>query len=149
MSLVRKSSAWDQSTIDAFLRDTVIPVRLACSDTEGVTLICSLWYLYDDGFIWCATQKSAALVRLLEGQQHCGFEIAPESMPYRGVRGQGSVTLMPAEGEVVLLRLIDRYLGKRDTGFAQWLVKRANQEVAIKIEPDWVTSWDFGSRMGS
>lgn len=149
MSLVRKSSAWDQPTIDAFLRATVIPVRLACSDADNVPLICSLWYLYDNEAIWCATQKSAAVVRLLEGQQQCGFEIAPEAMPYRGVRGQGKVTLLPDQGEAVLRRLIDRYLDKPDSDFANWLIKRADTEVAIKIQPDWLTSWDFGDRMSS
>ena len=149
MSLIRKSSAWDQSTIAAFLRSTVIPVRLACSDAAGVPLICSLWYLYDDEAIWCATQQSAALVRLLEGQQQCGFEIAPEAMPYRGVRGQGTVTLLPDEGEAVLRRLIARYLDKPDTDFARFLIKRAASEVAIKVQPDWLTSWDFGDRMSS
>ena len=149
MSLVKKTSAWDQQSIDAFLRSTVIPVRLACSDAEGVPLICSLWYLYDNEVIWCATQQSAAIVRLIEDQRQCGFEIAPEAMPYRGVRGQGKVTLLSDEGEAVLLRLIDRYLGKRDSDFAQWLVRRAETEVAIKIQPDWFTSWDFSRRMRS
>ena len=149
MSLIRKSSAWDKPTIDAFLRSTVIPVRLACSDAKGVPLICSLWYLYDDQLIWCATQQSAAIIRLLGEQQQCGFEIAPEAMPYRGVRGQAKVTLLPDEGEAVLRRLIDRYLGEPDSDFANWLIKRADAEVAIKIQPDWLTSWDFGNRMSS
>jgi nitroimidazol reductase NimA-like FMN-containing flavoprotein (pyridoxamine 5'-phosphate oxidase superfamily) len=149
MSLVRKSSAWDQPAIAAFLRATVIPIRLACSDAEGVPLICSLWYLYDDEALWCATQQSAAIVRRLENQQQCGFEIAPEAMPYRGVRGQGKVTLFSDKGEAVLQRLIDRYLDKRDSDFASWLIKRADTEVAIKIQPDWLTSWDFSRRMGS
>jgi len=149
MILIRKSSAWDQRSIDAFLQSTVIPVRLACCDAAGVPLICSLWYLYDEGAIWCATQQSAAIVRFLGGQQQCGFEVAPEAMPYRGVRGQGKVTLLPDEGEAVLRRLIDRYVGKPDSDFAKWLIKRAATEVAIKVQPEWFTAWDFGDRMSS
>jgi len=149
MNLVRKTSAWDQQSIDAFLRSTVIPVRLACADAVGVPLICSLWYLYDDEFIWCATQQSAAIVRLLDDRRQCGFEIAPEAMPYRGVRGQGTAMLLPEKGEAVLLRLVDRYLGTCDTDFAKWLLRRAETEVAIRIQPDWFTSWDFGRRMSA
>jgi nitroimidazol reductase NimA-like FMN-containing flavoprotein (pyridoxamine 5'-phosphate oxidase superfamily) len=147
MSIVRSSSAWEQSQIDAFLQATVIPIRLACSDKAGVPLICSLWYLYADDALWCATQQSASVVALLERAPHCAFEVAPESMPYRGVRGQGRVTVVPDEGPAILTQLIDRYLGARDTQFAVWLMGRAANEVAIKIEPDWLTSWDFGSRM--
>lgn len=42
---------------------------------------------------------------------------------------------------------MDRYLGTRDSGFARWLLARQDREVAIRIEPDWLTSWDYGERM--
>jgi nitroimidazol reductase NimA-like FMN-containing flavoprotein (pyridoxamine 5'-phosphate oxidase superfamily) len=147
MSKVRSSSAWDIQQIDEFLRAAVIPIRLACSDKEGVPLICSLWYLYADEALWCATQQSASVVALLERAPRCAFEVAPESMPYRGVRGQGRVTVLSDEGPAILQQLIDRYLDTRDAQFAAWLTSRSANEVAIKIEPDWLTSWDFGSRM--
>jgi nitroimidazol reductase NimA-like FMN-containing flavoprotein (pyridoxamine 5'-phosphate oxidase superfamily) len=147
MSRLLSSSAWDQQQIDAFLQATVIPIRLACTDKEGVPLICSLWYLYADGALWCATQQSASVVALLSRAPCCAFEVAPESMPYRGVHGQGRAIVLPDEGPEILLQLIDRYLGARDTQFAAWLIGRSKTEVAIKIEPDWLTSWDFGSRM--
>lgn len=147
MSLVRANSAWDLTRIVAFLDDCVIPVRLAVTSRSGRPLVCSLWFVYDDGAIWCATKASASVVRFLEQQPDCGFEVAPETMPYRGVRGQGRATLVPDEGLPVLLRLMDRYLGTRDSGFAQWLIAQANDEVAIRIEPDWFTAWDFSGRM--
>jgi nitroimidazol reductase NimA-like FMN-containing flavoprotein (pyridoxamine 5'-phosphate oxidase superfamily) len=147
MSIVRSSSAWDLQQINDFLHAAVIPIRLACSDKEGVPLICSLWYLYADNALWCATQQSASVATLLERTPKCAFEVAPESMPYRGVRGQGRVTVMPDEGAATLQQLIDRYLGARDTEFATWLISRSANEVALKIEPEWITSWDFGSRM--
>ena len=78
-----------------------------------------------------------------EGQQ----AYMKSAMPYRGVRGQGRVSILPGEGMPVLLRLIDRYLGTRDSGFAKWLVEYAEDEVAIRIEPEWFTAWDFSKRM--
>jgi len=149
MSLIRSSSAWDQAGIDAFIQRTIVPVRLACADSAGVPLICSLWYLYDDQAIWCATQQSAAITQYLQQQKQCGFEIAPETMPYRGVRGQGAVTLDPEAGEAVLRKLIARYLDDSDGGLARWLLERADTEVAIRIQPEWLTSWDFSPRMQS
>lgn len=147
MSRLRSSSAWDMQQIDGFLQAAIIPIRLACADKADVPLICSLWYLYVDGAFWCATQQSASVVTLLERAPRCAFEVAPETMPYKGVRGQGRVTLLPDAGSEMLLQLIDRYLGARDTQFATWLIGRSTSEVAIKLEPDWLTSWDFGSRM--
>ena len=68
-------------------------------------------------------------------------------MPYRGVRGQGRAELSRADGPAVLLRLIDRYLHSRDSTFARWLISRQQDEVAVRIEPDWLTAWDFSGRM--
>jgi nitroimidazol reductase NimA-like FMN-containing flavoprotein (pyridoxamine 5'-phosphate oxidase superfamily) len=148
MSIVRATSAWDRATIEDFLRTVVIPVRLACVDTAGAPLICSLWDLYADGAIWCATQQSASVVALLGQEPRCAFEVAPETMPYRGVRGQGHATVLHAgEGEAVLRRLLERYVGSCETGLARWLLKRAATEVAIRVEPEWLNSWDFSDRM--
>ena len=147
MRMIRSTSAWDDHQIDRFLADTVIPIRLACIDRDGEPLVCSLWYLYSEGALWCATQQSANLVAFLEAEPCCGFEVAPEAMPYRGVRGQGRVSLSAAQGPDILLRLIDRYLGNRKSSFASWLIARSATEVAIRLEADWMTSWDFSKRM--
>ncbi|MEO7387557.1 MAG: pyridoxamine 5'-phosphate oxidase family protein [Gammaproteobacteria bacterium] len=145
--LIRSASAWSAVEIADFLLRTEIPVRLACLSGSRAPLLCSLWYLYDSGTIWCATPRSAKLVALLEQDPRCAFEIAGDSPPYRGVRGQGSASLSIADGPAVLLRLIDRYLHGRDSGFARWLMARQRDEVAIRIEPAWLTSWDCAARM--
>ena len=147
MTELKASSAWDQPQIDDFLRDCVIPIRLGCLTPDGVPLVCSLWYMYEDDALWCATQQTASVVSFLKNIPRCGFEVAPEAMPYRGVRGQGRVTLSDSAGPDTLLRLIDRYVGTRESAFALWLLERSDTEVAIRIEPEWFTSWDFSDRM--
>jgi len=108
-----------------------------------------LWYLHDEGALWCATQKTAKVASYLALHPVCGFEVAPEAMPYKGVRGQGKVTILQKRGADVLGRLIDRYLGNRDSNFTRCLLERASDEVAIKIQPSWITSCDFSPRMKS
>lgn len=147
MTVIRSNSVWSLNQIEDFFNDCVIPVRLACL-TQGYTpIVCSLWYVYESGAIWCATQKTAKVVRYLDNQPACGFEIAPDAPPYKGVRGQGQATLSDERGLDVLTRLIDRYLGDRDSDFARWLIERGRNEVAIRVAPDWMTSWDFTPRM--
>ena len=145
--IIRSTSAWSAAQIGEFVLRTEIPVRLACLSDSGAPLLCSLWFLYDSGAIWCATQRGARLVALLEQDPRCAFEIAGDTPPYRGVRGQGSTSLSSADGPAVLLRLIDRYLHGRDSAFAKWLIARQDDEVAIRIEPAWLTSWDISGRM--
>jgi len=147
--VIRSNSAWPRPQIEHFLRSERIPVRLACLTSHGGPIVCSLWYLYDDCVLWCATQKSARVVSYLTHHPVCGFEVAPEAMPYKGVRGQGKVSLSQERGLGVLQRLIDRYLGNRESEFARWLIKRGDKEVAIRIEPTWLTAWDFTPRMKS
>jgi nitroimidazol reductase NimA-like FMN-containing flavoprotein (pyridoxamine 5'-phosphate oxidase superfamily) len=145
--LIRSTSAWSAAEIGEFLGSAEIPVRLACLASGGTPLICSLWFLYDDDAIWCATPNSARLAALLAEDPRCAFEIAGDLMPYRGVRGQGRARLSRADGPAVLLRLIDRYLHSRDSAFARWLISRQQDEVAVRIKPDWLTAWDFSARM--
>ena len=144
---LRNSSGWTIGQIEEFLEQAVIPIRVGCLTEDGRPLVCSLWFLYEGGLIYCATQESARLVAMLEASPEVAFEIAGDDMPYRGVRGQGRATVSKADGAKTLRRLINRYVEDQETGFAHWLETRSANEVALVIEPDWLTSWDFSARM--
>ena len=88
MGLVRASSVWELPQIERFVSECVIPIRLACVAGNGQPLVCSLWFMYEDGQFWCATKSSAKVSQYLRAHADCGFEVAPETMPYRGVRGR-------------------------------------------------------------
>ena len=133
--------------IDRHLRETVIPLRLACLDPGGGPLVLSLWYVWRDGAFWCATSPRARVVELLGEEPRCGFEIARDVPPYRGVRGQGLAELVPEQGGAILEALVDRYVGTRESRFARWLLSRRNDEMAIRIFPTILSSWDFARRM--
>lgn len=138
---------WTLGEVESFLDRYVAPVRLAVVSPSGFPLVCSLWYLYEGGRILCATQGGARVVEALRGDPRCGFEIAPNEPPYFGVRGQGEVALS-GEGALALLgRLVDRYLGTRESRFARWLLESRRDEVVLAIDPGWITSWDYRQRM--
>jgi hypothetical protein len=73
--------------------------------------------------------------------------VAGDEPPYKGVRGQGRAELRPADGVRVLTELLDRYQGGRETPLARWLLARADREVAVRIDIDWLTAWDYSARM--
>lgn len=143
------SGPWALPRVQRHFEETVIPVRLACRTPSGWPLVLSLWYLYRDGALWCATSASAHLVRCLERDPRCGFEVARDAPPYRGVRGRGRVELQPERGVEILTALVDRYLGDRQAPLARWLLGRTDQEVALRIEPIRLSSWDYTKRMGA
>ena len=83
-SKIRSTSAWSGDEIELFLLESSIPARLACLTPSGAPLVCSLWYLYEDG------------ADVLGG-----------------------------------------------------LIRRQDNEVAIRIDPAWITAWDYKQRMGA
>ncbi|MGE4220588.1 MAG: pyridoxamine 5'-phosphate oxidase family protein [Alphaproteobacteria bacterium] len=141
------SGPWTAEQIERHLATTVVPVRLACVAPSGWPVSLSLWFLYEDGALFCASRKGARVVRILESAPRCGFEVAGEAPPYHGVRGQGLAALDPAAGPALLPRLIDRYLGPGDTPFRRWLMRNAADEVAIRIAPQRLMNWDYRRRM--
>ncbi len=145
---MRLQGPWQSGEIEAFLRQTVIPIRVAVLHSDGWPRVASLWFDFEAGAIWCATAEQSLVARLLARNERCGFEVAGDAPPYRGVRGRASATLVPERGDEVLERLARRYLGEKPSAFKSWLLQRGEPEVALRIEPFAVSSWDYSARMG-
>ncbi len=144
---MKRTGPWSELEVERFLEEVRVPLRLACNGPSGHPVLVSLWFVPFEGRLWCATQRSARVAALLARDPRCAFEVARESAPYRGVRGQGTAALDAERGADVLRRLIPRYLSDPDSGFARWLLRRADREVAIAIEPRSLVSWDYRERM--
>lgn len=140
------SGPWDQENITEFLDRTCIPIRLATNGSSG-PLVQSLWFAPRGLDLWCCTQKSSLLTKRLERDDRVGFEVAADIPPYRGVRGTGVAHLVDTDVESTLRTLIERYQGKEQTELSEWLLSRIDNEVAIRIEPRTISSWDFSHRM--
>jgi hypothetical protein len=138
---------WPLERIEQFFTAQAIPLRLGCRTASGWPLVASHWYLYRDGALWCATQAGASIVRHLRADSRCAFEVATNGAPYRGVRGQARAHVVPDAGGAVLRDLIHRYLGGEESDFARWLLSRTADEVAIRLDPVRLRSWDFTRRM--
>lgn len=140
------SGPWDEPTIVRFLESTRIPIRLATNGSSG-PLVQSLWFAPQEMQLWCCTQKSSLLTRRIERDDRVGFEVAADTPPYRGVRGTAVAHLVEEDVESTLRTLIQRYQGTDRTDLSEWLLSRIESEIAIKIEPRTVSSWDFSHRM--
>lgn len=146
-SLTVASGPWTVSRVTDFLTKTVIPIRLATIGTWP--LVQSMWFRYHDDRLWCATRADAIVVRRLQADPRCGFEVARDDPPYAGVRGHGVAEILPQSGRETLTKLADRYLGTQNQSLRDWLLARADDEVAIAVRDLVVTSWDFSRRMSA
>ena len=142
-----KTSQWNLTETTNFLSESRIPLRLACQGTQDFPLLCSVWYCYKEGAIWCASHESSHLIRLLKQNPNCGFEIGVNEPPYKGVRGQGVAELIREPAAEILADLIERYAIDPDSSLARWLTSRVAEEYAIRINIVRITSWDYTRRM--
>jgi hypothetical protein len=147
--MTKSKGPWSAKQVDRFLSEAILPLRLGANGTSGHPVLASLWFVPDGGRLWCATQRDANVVRLLERDARCAYEVSVESPPYRGVRGTAVAEIHADRGEDVLQRLIDRYGIDRSSDFAGFLLSRIGTEVAISLAPKRSVSWDFADRMGS
>ncbi|WP_373083303.1 pyridoxamine 5'-phosphate oxidase family protein [Zhongshania sp.] len=131
----------------AFLNNNLIPVRLAAIDKDGFPVICSLWFIYQDSELLCASHASAKIIRVLKENPHCAFEVSINSVPYKGVRGKAIASLKSDADGAVLSQLIARYLGDSQPKLSKWLLSRRKDEYAIHLKITSQSSWDFSERM--
>jgi hypothetical protein len=124
------------NSIEQYLKEIQIPLRLSCVSNAGWPVVLSLWYLFED-------------VAYLEQDSRCAFEIASDQPPYCGVRGRALATIDHDRGLEILERLLERYLGDTDNALARQLLNRSVAEVAIRLAPQRFHTWDFTDRMAN
>ena len=146
-TVLSPKSAWNAARAAAFLRSTLIPLRVSTLDADGFPHITSLWFQYSSDHFFCCTQQSALICHHLKRNPKVGFEVASNSPPYHGVSGHGLGAIVAQDPIPILESLIDHYLQGRDRKLERWLLSRITTEVVIAITPRRITSWDFSRRM--
>jgi hypothetical protein len=139
--------AADLTEMETYLHSVRIPLRLACTTKSGWPMAISLWYQYQSGQLFCATQKTARVVSYLKNNPRCAFEIASDLPPYCGVRGQAIASIDEKIGAEILEKLLVRYLGDTNNTLSRSLLAKRQHEVAIILKPVNVYTWDFSNRM--
>ena len=137
----------DREQINRFIPEIKIPIRLGFIKSNNAPAVISLWYVCNDGKIYCAVQKTAKIVAYLQKNPICGFEIAADKPPYKGMRGEGTVQTLNETGAYVLDLLIDKYLGEKESTLSKFLKKNSKTEVALQITPQKIFNYDYSERM--
>jgi nitroimidazol reductase NimA-like FMN-containing flavoprotein (pyridoxamine 5'-phosphate oxidase superfamily) len=137
----------DSDQTHRFIPDVKIPIRVGFVKSNGVPAVVSLWYVCKDGKIYCAVQKIVKIVSHLQKNPVCGFEIAADKPPYKGIRGEGTAHILNETGAYVLDLLIDKYLKGKESTLSRFLRNNSKTEVAIEITPQKIFNYDYSERM--
>ena len=135
------------SEIGDYLESVRIPVRLACKTKSDWPMVVSLWFLHQEGHLFCSTQRTAKVVSYLARDPRCAFKIAADQPPYCGVRGQAIASIDETNAPQILKQLLVRYVGDLNSSLAKKLLAKSGNEVSIVIEPRTIFTWDFTNRM--
>ena len=141
------SGPWSASQADAFLRDAAIPLRLSCLRTDGFPLVASHWFSWHDDALWIVIHQNAAVAKCLTREPRCGFEVCADAPPYLGVRGQALSKPVPDKGRALLADLLLRYEIPREGHLGRWLLGRADEEIAFRLDIVRLYTWDYRARM--
>ena len=122
-------------------------MRLAANTPSGFPVILSLWFVSEGDDILAAVHRDAKIVKRLEADPRCAFEIAPNEPPYCGVRGWARARLESEGAGPLLERLLHRYLGSTESHLGRFLLGRVEEELVLRLRPSRIASWDYGRRM--
>ena len=88
-------------------------------------------------------------MKVLLANNKVGFDIGVNTPPYKGVRGQGTASLVREGAAEILTTLLHRYDIGSDSSLGQWLLSRVDGEYAIRIAIKRISAWDYTRRMAA
>jgi hypothetical protein len=144
---LNSSEKLEENKLVISLENQKIPIRLSCINQSGYPCVISLWFKISNGKILCATRPNAKIVKYLSKNNLTGFEIASDKSPYKGIRGNGICEIKQNQGKQVLETLVSKYLGLGNSDLKNFLLQKADDEVALEITPHNIFQYDYTKRM--
>ena len=135
--------------VDRFL-ESKLNLQIATIDEQGEPNIQPVWFYYDKNRekLLIATSKIAKKTQNLRNKPNLYFSIDDENLPYKGVKGKGSVTIIEDPTEIVLQgdKISMKYLDTLDHPVAKMIKEHSKKgdNVLIEISPKFFSTWDYG-----
>ena len=137
----------DEAEIMSFLKQPRI-MRIGVIDNrDKYPLVHPVWYYYEDGKFFVATDKSGQKAASLRRNPALYFLVDsdPAEGPPLGVRGKARALVVDdAEYATrVTVRNIVRYLGSPEGKTAQKIKETGKDSCVLEISPLYIASWKF------
>jgi nitroimidazol reductase NimA-like FMN-containing flavoprotein (pyridoxamine 5'-phosphate oxidase superfamily) len=135
--------------VDRFLESN-LNLQIATIDEQGEPNIQPVWFYYDKNRekLLVTTSKIAKKTQNLRNKPNLYFSIDDENLPYKGVKGKGSVTIVEDPNEIIPKgdKISMKYLGTLDHPVAKTITEHSKKgnNVLIEISPKFFSTWDYG-----
>jgi nitroimidazol reductase NimA-like FMN-containing flavoprotein (pyridoxamine 5'-phosphate oxidase superfamily) len=149
ISATSETPGMTKEEIDRFLASKLM-LQMATVDGQGEPNIQPVWFYYDKNRekLLITTSKLAKKVQNLRNKPILYFSIDDENLPYKGVKGKGSVTIIEDPNRTVLEgdKISTKYLGTLDDPIAKMITEHSKkgENVVIEISPKFFSTWDYG-----
>jgi len=139
-------SALTETQVDEFLTNSKLNLLLGTIDSKGEPNVHPVWYFYENGNLYIETSKTAKKAQNIRDKNTVYFCIDDEKIPYKGVRGKASATILEEISKILPIaeKIMIKYTGDLENNVAKFLLNgvKNGSSVLLELEPKYFATWD-------
>lgn len=139
-------SALSESQVNEFLKNSKLNLLLGTIDGTDEPNVHPVWYFYENGKLYIETSKTAKKAQNVRNNNAVYFCIDDEKIPYKGVRGKASATIIEEISKMLPIaeKIMIKYTGNLENNVAKFLLDgvKNGSSVLLELEPKYFSTWD-------
>ena len=138
----------EEQTLD-FLSKGKLNLLLGTIDEKDEPNVHPVWYLFENEKFYIETSKTSKKANNARKKNTVYFCIDDEKMPYKGVRGKGTVRISEDINANIPIakKIMIKYTGNLDNEVAKFLMNAVKNgfSVLLEITPKYFATWDHST----
>jgi hypothetical protein len=138
-----------EQQVKNFLETSKLNLQIATIDSKGDPNIHPVWYLFENEKLYVATPKKSKKAQNALKHHLVYYSIDDEKMPYKGVKGKGTVNLLEdiKTNLVIGEKIILKYTGSLESDIGKFIIEQIKNgnEAIMEITPKFYSAWSFGN----
>jgi hypothetical protein len=138
-----------EQQVKNFLETSKLNLQIATIDSNGDPNIHPVWYLFENEKLYVATPKKSKKAQNALKHHLVYYSIDDEKMPYKGVKGKGTVNLLEdiKTNLVIGEKIILKYTGSLESDIGKFIIEQIKNgnEAIMEITPKFYSAWSFGN----
>ena len=142
-------SKFSESQVNEFLTKSKLNLLLGTIDEKNEPNVHPVWYLYENERLYIETGKTTKKTQNIRNNNDAYFCIDDEQIPYKGVRGKATVTIIDDVSKTLPIaeKIMIKYTGDLENKVAKFLLDgvKNGSSVILELEPKYFATWDHSN----